>query len=282
MGCIFFIIVAGIALEKEENIAMDPELAALCEQCSASVSYQNRESCAATEEVTLHWSQEFPPLPAWSTPENLSMNEKWLICVGLGVISSVLLTEPFIIFIKTCLFVLVLPCLKAIWYILTCQCSLLFPPEEFEDDLKLPDQPELSNRLQRQRSNSNIGNQHMYWFFTGELSEHISDQYTPGPPGTQLANAANLTTPGERPYESDAPARLSKRLSKAEVEVESHRLANQDFKRMSQILSDEDLLGEDHIREARESKNLKKLSAMMSRSQAQLIRMDLADDIRDV
>lgn len=264
---------------------MDPQLAAMCEQCPAAVAYEDRKSCEETSDTVLHWVQDFPPLPRFSTPESLTMNEKWLICVGAGIISSVLLTEPFIIFLKTCFFVLILPCLKAILYILTCRCYLLFPPKQYEDELKyIPDSPEFDRKksstnrgrrgsLSRQRSGSNIGAQHMYWFFTGELSEQYADTYTPGPPGTQLASAAHVTPGGGR----NEPNRLSKRLSKAEIDTESQRLANRDFKRMSQILSDSDLVDDETINQARKSKDLKKLSALMSKSQASLLQMESAE-----
>jgi len=289
MACIFWIIVTGIALEKEESAAMDPELAALCaggDVCDANIQYTDQLNCDATEqEIRLHWVQDFPPLPPFSTPDNLTLNQKWLICVGLGVLTSVLFTEPFIIFLKTCFFVLILPCVKAILYIITCRCYLLFPPQDYEEELNLPDEPELQKKassfkrtprrlsLTRQRSTSNIGNQHMYWFFTGELSQHIADEYTPGPPGTMIAPAAGAT-PGA---DGEGPRRLSKRMSKAEIDIESHRLANQDFKRMSQIMDAEDFMDDQIIEEARESKNLGKLSALMSKSQAKLLRMEIAD-----
>merc|ERR1719433_2456978 len=38
LGCMFWIIVSGIALEKEESIAIDPALAALCEKCPEAVT----------------------------------------------------------------------------------------------------------------------------------------------------------------------------------------------------------------------------------------------------
>lgn len=132
---------------EEHNKIIAPELDLLYKNnCTNSISYQERKDWEHSNSTAVSWIQSafFPELAF-----DLPLDQLWVVSVGFSIVTSVVITEPIIIMVKTAIWLYIFPIFLGIYWLLCCGCC--------------------KDERQVRRKGKNLQSDDMYAFFQGSL-----------------------------------------------------------------------------------------------------------------